>query len=375
MSAEGADRVKELIAEAGALPREEGSAVPLLEEAVRIADTLGDKVLGYQARMELVDAGLWSGQLERMVVAFAWCLAQYDREPERYSVYSIYWKYKWVAEEVVNFPQLSRAKIEELLEDLGARYTRAGISLRPVHYFRCRWAMVRGDAEEAARHHAAWIAAPRDYHSNCNACEADERVGYHAFRGEDEAAVAQAGPMLSGKLRCAEVPHRTLARVLLPLLRLGRLEEAAEAHRRGIRMLKPGKKLLEFSGEHVAFLALTGNFGRAVKALEKSLPHAIDLRGRLDGLSFLMDTLLVTKLLQDAGTTSVRMRLPKECPAWQKGGRYEVAALEAYLTREVSASAAAFDRRNGTDYTTRRMAESVARASLAKAFSLDRAGD
>ncbi len=375
---EGTERIRELVEQASNLPREDGNTVTLLEEAVRIADTLGDAELGFSVRMRLVDAGCWSGHLDRMIVAFAWCLARYDLSPDKGAMFSLYWKYKWIAEEAVNFPHIGREKINELYDDMASRYAKADISLRPVHYFRCRFAMVRGDKGAAARHFAAWIATPRDYFSNCSACEADERVDYHAFMGDDDTAVRSAEPMLQGKVSCAEVPHRTFARVLLPLLRLGRLDEAAAAHRKGIRLIKPGKKLLEFAGEHVAFLALTGNHGRAVKQLERFLPFALEVRARLDGMSFLIDALLLTSLLTASGTTTLRLKLPKSAfgPSTgvvaQKGSRYEVAALHDYLAREAAASAAMFDRRNGTSFATDRIQRSLARAAIALDFPLDR---
>jgi hypothetical protein len=374
MSAEGTARVEELLEQASRIPSTDGAAVQLLEEAARVADTLADVPLGYRVREQLIPAACWSGHLDKMIVAFAWCLAQYDRDPERYAMRSLYWRYKWVVNEVVIFPQIALGKMIELFDDMAARYARAGISLRPVHSFRCYLEMVRGDEGEAARHYQAWIEAPRDSYSNCHACELDERVGYHAFRRSDEEAMRQAAPMMTGKMRCAEVPHRTYARVLGPLLRLGRVDEAADAHRRGFPLLKPGHKLLEFAGEHLAFLALTGNLGRAVKALEQYLPYAVEMRGRLDGFLFLLDARLLLDRLTAEGTTSIRMRLPRNTPVWQEEARYDVAALDAWMKREVAATAAAFDRRNGTTYTSRTLETSAARASLACVYPLDREG-
>lgn len=374
MSAGGSARVEELMEQAARIPRADGAAVQLLEEAARIADTLGDVPLGYKAREQLIAAACWSGHLDRMIVAFAWCLSQYDRDPTRYSMYGLYWRYKWVVNEAVIFPQIALGKLVELLDDMASRYARANLSLRPVHSFRCYLEMVRGEEDEAARHYRAWIEAPRDAYANCHACELDERVGYHSFLRRDEEAIREAEPMMAGRMRCAEVPHRTYARVLSPLLRLGRLDEAADAHRRGFSLLIPGHKLLDFAGEHLAFLALTGNFGRAVKALEQYLPYAIELRGRLDGFLFLLDARLLLDRLGAGGTTSVRMRLPRDTPVWQEDTHYDVAALQGWITREAAATAAAFDRRNGTTYASRTIEERAARVSLARSFPLDGEG-
>jgi SAM-dependent methyltransferase len=364
------ERITELVQQASRLERTDPAAVSLLEEAARIADTLGDVELGCKIRLDIIDAGCWSGKLDRMIVAFAWCLAQYDRDPSRFSMSSLYWRYKWVVNEAVAFPEIPRAKIEAMLDDMAERYRRANISLRPVHSFRCWAAMVMGDTEAAARHYEAWRESPRDLYANCSACEADERVGYHVWRGADEEALEHAAPILARKLSCAEVPHRTYGQVLLPLLRLGRTEEAADAHRRGYRLLADNGKLLGSVGGHLAFLALTGNHSRAARVLERYLPHSLEARSRLDAFQFLLDARLFLGQLAASGRTSIRLRLPKSAPVWQKDARYEVAAIDRWLAERAAAIAADFDRRNGNPYTSRRIELSAARASLARPLPL-----
>ncbi|MEM7477721.1 MAG: hypothetical protein AAF483_22255 [Planctomycetota bacterium] len=75
------ERVYEILGEARDL---EDSALKstLLEEAIRIADSIHDEDLGAKCRMELIDSATHSGGDEKALVAFAWCLAKFDETPE-----------------------------------------------------------------------------------------------------------------------------------------------------------------------------------------------------------------------------------------------------------------------------------------------------
>src|SRR5437870_10345778 len=83
----------------------------LTDEAVRIADAHGDVDAGFQARQEYIKATMFSGQPDKMLVAFSWCLSQVDRNPERFDRYRLLWQYKWVVNSLPDFPQISLAQI------------------------------------------------------------------------------------------------------------------------------------------------------------------------------------------------------------------------------------------------------------------------
>ena len=58
--------------------------VELFERAVRIADTHNDLDLAFQMRMDLIEAATFGGMPEVSLVAFAWCLAKSDENPDRF---------------------------------------------------------------------------------------------------------------------------------------------------------------------------------------------------------------------------------------------------------------------------------------------------
>ncbi|HJT77297.1 MAG TPA: hypothetical protein VJ739_08850 [Gemmataceae bacterium] len=356
MSAEANAPVEELLRQAGAL--EDGpSRIALLEEAVRLADSHNDVALGYRVRKELTKAGTFGGYPEKALVSFSWCLAQCDRRPEEFRDIDLLWHYKWVTNHLALFPQFSREQIEAMLEDMTRRYRRAGVSLRAVQKLRRDLAVEMGDPDAAARHHLLWLASPRGWPADCPACDQNALAEYLVFAGKDEAALEAARPILQGTLRCTCIPHCTLALVLLPLFRLGRLAETVAHHQKGYRLILRNRNYLKEAARHLAFLTLTDNLSRCVVLLERHLPWALETAEVGNRFEFYLAARLLAERLRDAGRAAVRLRLPRAFPLYEDGGRYETAVLLAWLEGALQGLAARFDARNGNDSFRRRLAE------------------
>jgi hypothetical protein len=228
----------------------------------------------YQEKKALVKEASFSNKPDVALVAFSWLLAQSDRDPERFPETDLLWSYKWVADNLPAFPQISRAKIDDTFADMERRFQRCGASLRPVHKIRCSAAIAMGDREQARKHFAVWVDARRDWVSDCPACDLDSQVEFLVLEERDEAALERARPIIDGSVRCGGVPHTTLASLLLPLLRLGRFEDAALLHERGDRLIAGSRRWVGPSAEHLLYLVLTRETERAERLLEHRLPWA-----------------------------------------------------------------------------------------------------
>jgi hypothetical protein len=349
------ERIEALLDEAHGLPPGP-SQIALLEEAARLADTHGFDEQGFEIREELIHSCTFSGYPEKSLVAFAWCLACCDRDPERYGVEDILWKYKWVAGSLSGFPQISREQIESMIADMKRRYQEAGAGLRPVYRLQCDLALDMGDFGAAREHQRRWESAPRDWLTDCVACEVDAAVYYHLLMGDAARAVAEAGPILAGRFCCTEVPHHTLARLLIPLLRLGRLEEAAECHRRGYRLIAGRREFVTHVANHLTYLALTDKYSRAVALLEKHLPLAMGMNHLSRQFVFYLAAALLLGRLVEKGKTRLPLRLPPQFRADDEGN-HDVAALLEWIQGDLDDLANRFDRRNGNDYHKRQIAD------------------
>lgn len=345
---------------------EDGDAkIALLEEAVRLADICGDFKLQCTTRELLINAGTFGGAHEKALVAYSWMLAQYDRRPQDVDEWHVLWQYKWILDSIVNFPQISKAQIIDMLDDMAARYRRAGYTLRSNYLMRHRlykfW-----DEAEAARYFHKGRETPRDALSDCLACEQNDVVNFHVREGFDEQAVDAAYPIILGRMKCASIPRNTFAHLLLPLVRLGRLDEAVDLHLQGYRIVaRAPKGAISNAAEHLEFLVVTENFDRAVSIFEK---HLADASALVADAATKFDYYLASWFLLDAlaerGRTTLKLRLPRTLPAYEEDGTYVPATLAAWFMAQCEALAAQFDARNESDYYTRLIRDAVALKQL-----------
>lgn len=364
MNAVTPEQVRELFSQSYYL--EDGdSKIMLLEEAVRLADICGDFELQYDARDLLINAATFGGAPEKAIVAYSWCLAQYDqRHAQGMDEWRLLWMYKWILTNIASFPQISKAQIEEMLDDMAARYVRAGFSLRPNYMLRNRiyrfW-----DEEKAADFFYKAQETYRDSASDCAACELDDAVSF-ALRQQDDAEAARlAVPIIQGRLRCGSIPKITFATLLLPLLRLGRTDEAVSLHLQGYRLVaRNGKGYVSSVADHLTFLAVTENFDRAVRIFEKHLADACSLADLASKFDYYEASWFLLDNLQESGRETLKLRLPRPLEVYDESGTYQTAHLAAWFLRQVQTLAARFDARNESDCYTRGIGEIAALKQL-----------
>lgn len=373
-----ATQVEELLRQANGLPHGD-SKIMLLEEAVRLADSPGvqSEALRFKAREELVEAATFGGAPDKALVAYSWCLAQMDKKTTGGDDFSFIssrwqtlWKYKWIMTEICGFPQISRAQIYEMLDDMERRFREEFDSTRAVLKLRSQIERFWGNDVDAVLYYYEWLYSPRDLLSDCKACDLDDEVNFQIYTGDDEQAVRTAEPLLAGQSRCSTVPQRTYAQVLLPLLRLGRLEEAARYHQKGYRMVSKNKDYLDSIYDHLVFLVLTENLDRAVRLFEKHLPWALDIANLSHRFTFHCGGLLLFEQLRAHGRERVSLRLPQNFPLFVEDGKYAVEAIAAWLDGSLRELAARFNARNGNDYFTRRIAETTELKDLTTPYPL-----
>jgi len=364
------ERVYELLERS--LQLEDGDEmIAVCEEAVREADLSGDLETQYYAREQFVRACVFGGETERGMVAFAWLLAQFDRNPGMFSEWRILWKYKWMVSLVCDFPQISKERILEMLDDLSVRSQQAGFGLRAVYTHRYRIEKFWDNRPAAIENYRIMQELPRDDLSNCPACELDEEVGFALYCGKNEHAVELAGPLLNGSKTCTTVPHRTYASLLLPLVQLGRHEEALHCHRAGYELISKNKDYLDRVGDHLIFLALTENFDRAIQILQKHYLWTEQNRDLADRFRFFRGVWFLLEILEERGRKTLNLRMPGSFPFSSADGRYETKRLAEWCRQQSEELAKRFDERNETDFFSRTLSETPALKKLCAPFPLN----
>jgi hypothetical protein len=127
-------------------------------------------------------------------------------------------------------------------------------------------------------------------------------------------------------------------------------------HRRGYKLRSRQIRHLDSIAKHLAFLALTDNLPRAVRLFEKHLAEAMMTSNRYNRMRFLIDTLPLLDRLKKSGKSAVKLRLPAECPLSANGITHSVGDVRKWMHETAADLAQTFDRRNGNDYYSKRLA-------------------
>ena len=354
-SREAAER---LLAEALEKIKDSPEKIAVLEDAVRHADATGDLRLQYKAREDLVEAAYFGGAPDKAIVAYTWCLAQFDRNPGVFDEWRLLWRYKWMVNVIPDFPQIPLAQIYEMIEDMERRFRRGGYGLRSVYQYRYRVARFLGLRDEAIRYYHRAQRELADAVSDCQACRIDEQSSFHVYTGEDERALEIAQPLVNLRHFCRTVPERTFARLLLPLLRLNRREEADDFHRRGYRLSEVRSHgSIEYVSDHVVYLALTGDPLGAARLVAKHYRWSETNHNPHERFIFYRAAWLALDLLAGQGLTEVALRLPPTFPLNEEASLHETARLRDWFSARALEIARRFDERNGNDYFTRELAD------------------
>ncbi|MFE5523547.1 tetratricopeptide repeat protein [Streptomyces virginiae] len=330
------------------------------------AETSGDRALFREALDNLINAYLYSSESPKILVPFARLLQEYDKDPGAFShwdAHSLFWQFKWVATAISDSPGIPLESATGWLDEMERRYRIAGYSERPVREAEMWLADAIGEDERAERSFRRWLAAERDDMSDCRACELNGQGQYAVLHGNDAEALELWKPVLDGDLTCAEEPHRLLATSLLPLLRLGRADEARSHHLRGYRMARGNESLLPSIGKHIEFCALTGNESRGLEILAEHATHVAPLANLDDRLSFHGGILVLLRRLRELGHGRTPA-VPYEGTPRTVDELYEV------LYAGCLDIARQFDVRNGTTRVSDRFLARVGREPLSAAVPL-----
>jgi hypothetical protein len=339
------EQIDELMIQASMVPHG-ATKTALLEEAVQRADAVQDVDLAFDARNELMSAATFSGRPDILLVAFSWCIAQLDRNPDRFDAFDLLWKFKWVMSNGIQFPEIARRRLEELLVDMERRYREAGSTLHAVASERRAFQVHVGDRAAARAAHADLRKYRRDFFSDCAACAANSNCKYYCFQRQWSRAVQAAQPVLRGKLSCAEEPHCVLATVLLPLFHLKRLDEAKACQCQGYRLVSRGSQFVRQHSQHLRFMVLIGDLAQSKRMLERHLPGALETIMVDERFDFLLAARLWTDRFGE-GTRKLKLRLPKGVPQSDES-KFDISRFRDWLTQEADKIAQRFDARNGT---------------------------
>lgn len=357
-----AESIEESLRALAELPAGRAKASRLETLATEAAE-INNPRLEASVLIELSRAYEYGAEGEKLPLAVGRLLRLADRYPNELGgrrVHTIYWQLKWMTTRMIDNPAVPLATVDRWLDEFEARYQQRAYSLRPAHADRAELALLVGDKEAASAAMAAALHAPRDQMSDCEACERCTWGRWRVEFGDDEGALSAWGPVLDGTLTCAEEPHYALSYALLPMLRLGLLDEARGAFLRGYPLVKGNVSLMTAVGRLVEFCALTGNEARGLEILAAHVgwltDTAVDTSRRL---GFLGGVVVLLRRLDALGQGALPV-----------GGSFTVSSLLSSLSAEISQLCASYDSRNGNGAVSADVASRLARPPLVESLAL-----
>lgn len=325
-----------------------------LEEVMRHADALGLVEFAFDVRMQATSVFQHSWVPAKAFLSYSWCLAAYDREPERFGARAerqLLWNIKWMIYSVHQFPEIPLQRAYDLLDDMERRYRRGGHSMHAVLQHRGLIAESVGEPEQAQEFYERMDRTRRDSLSDCSGCVPSSQVRTLVALDRDEEAIRIGEPARTSF--CSEQPQWINSELLLPYARTGRGEQALEAHRSAYRRIRDNPHHLAELALNLLFCVHTGNAGRGLDLIERHLSWLDQARTPLAEAEFAAAAVAVLTALENQGEGERLLRFPAA------GGRRRpdtsVTALAAELRERTLDVAARFDTRNGNDYQSSRI--------------------
>lgn len=355
-------KYEELISQIYAAPGRE--SIALLEELIRLADADNDVDMAYGARFELSKIASDEGFPEKAIVAFAWCLAQFDKEPDRDDWFRLLWRYKVILELIPVFARVSREKIVDMQEDMARRLQAHGETERTAHYYRSWNFMRMGEYETALKFQETYTAMARSDTSDCLACELDRQVELLCRLKRDGEALDLAQSIISGSMSCGEVPHFTNAHIVRSLMRLERLDEARSRSEAGYSLVRRERKYLGTIGDLMLAPIRRRDFDSAIPMLIRHLGWATEAGADELRFRFYSSCSLLMEALSLVHPEPRKLRLPPKLDCARPDDTYKPADLAAWFASEAQTLSERFDRRNGNAQYQAILAENRQLAAL-----------
>lgn len=315
----------------------------------------------FKALCSILQASTFSGASDYFLSLFPQLVRLKREHPEAVDSHTYVWRLKWLVGKLYCFPEISLARISESEELYENALLESGGGKRTAIYMRWQNAFGTGRIAAANSLRESFTSLRRDSNSDCHACEINAMVREAAQQSDFSRAVETAAPILSGRTRCAEVPHATYGTMLLPQLLAGNTEAAARHHRKGYSLVRTNVGLLDVVGDHLTYLAATGDSARGLRLLKVHVSWLDQNFNPRDHLDFLTGMSATLENLVESGARKrpLKLALPSKWAASLGDGPVRLQVLVDHVIREMRELAKAFDRRNGNTWQSDRVSRTL----------------
>lgn len=325
--------------------------IQAIKKAITLADDEKDYKFMYLFRSDLMSESEFHGDSFQAILTFPEMIKLFDEHEKELAHFQhdYMWEFKWLLSDCRDFYQIPKAKVYEFYEEFRKRCEHYGYSLRP-YYQHLYHFETNCDMKAAKKAYQQFMIARRDEMCDCYACEMDTMVEYELNTASISRALETAYPILSGQVKCAEIPWGTYEEIMHRFYKLGDFEHAEEYRKKCYKHIsKEPSSYLGAIGKMLMLYSKT-DLSKGAKLFEKQLIWELNSRNYRYKMKFYIGTAAVfTKLAKIK--SEIKLTLPEKFELYNVDKIYNTETLAEYYRNKALDLIEKFDKRNESDFS------------------------
>lgn len=303
----------------------------------------------FDLRYKYISESVMHDDLFKGIIMFPEFMAYYDAHSDVCDQHSLMWAFKWILEDVVDFYQVSREKIEEYFEEFRRRCEEYGISLRTYYMKKMNFYSYM-DIEKTRQCQKHFRSLERDSLSDCAACELNNDIRMELRYGSEKKAMEMLSDMLRRGIHCAEVPEVTFGECVRHFTQTGNIPEAEYYADMMMPMIKGDESNFLKEISQVLLLKSLTSPNEAYDILGRNINVFLSSKNPDMRFHFANAAASFFAAAADGGNEKLMLKLPHSFPLYNDGNEYETQKLRDYFADIAKDIADKFDERNGSSY-------------------------
>lgn len=323
-----------------------------IRQAIAEADQEKHVYWQFRFRYDYIEESVFCGDRYYALIMFPELLQHYDAHPELQDdaniTHSLLVNFRWIVEAAPEFPQISKAEIDNYFRLFRRRLLENDYSLS-IYYMKRSLFYLDIDLDIASSDFYKFLESPLDSIADGKPLYYNHQVEYYLAMDEEEKALKAAEPIFSGRMKASALPHSTLHKFCRYHLLKGDHEKALSYAKQFEHTVTDDLYYLHHIGTLMALYAHTDP-AHAAKLFTRHYPLFLSSKNPWLRAAFLAGAAAFAKRAD-----AQQLLVPAESPVSGAVQAGDPAQFAQQLYRDAEEVAGKFDQRNGTSNFTDRV--------------------
>ncbi|MBR6242621.1 MAG: hypothetical protein IKQ90_03895 [Ruminococcus sp.] len=321
-----------------------------LRKCIAQADAEKDFRLALRLRFLFIEESIFGDDNYSAIVMFPEYMALYDQHPDLHDKYDFMYAFKWIIEDIQNFPQVTPEKAEELFTEFAKRCREYGYSLRAMYMKRAEY-YIPIDAGQFRKNMELFRREASDEMSDGTAHDLALEAKAEMLFGDASKAVRMLNDQLARGLTASEVPEREYGIFAETLTRRGEFAAAEHYADLLLPMISGKGNYLMETGFVLLTKAYTDLFA-AINVFRRHIHFYVSCKNTRMQFYFAEAAARLFDNILSSGKEEIKLVLPADFPLYNMKGTYSVEQLRDYFRSDALSCAEKFDNCYGTTFYT-----------------------